>query len=151
MKCPYCGKDDLKVNDTRMKDNFIRRKRQCIGCLGTFYTIEMIDLSEVRVQKKNGNLEPFGKHKILNGLTRAFSKINISTEQITNLLDEIEMEIYSLKTNIITSDDIGSIVLKYLKKINDIAYIRFLSVYKRYNSIEKFYEDIAKVIEEKKD
>ena len=150
MKCPYCGSNDLKVTDTRTKGNYIKRKRQCIKCKGTFYTIEVIDLSEVMVQKRNGSLQAFNKISILRGLKRAFNKINISEEEIENILDNIEMEIYSKKTNIVKSEEIGNIVCKYLKKVNDIAYLRFLSVYKKYNTLDEFNEEISKCINERK-
>ncbi len=150
MKCPFCGSEDLKVNDTRTRGNIIRRKRQCLSCQNTFFSIEMIDLSEIMVQKRKGNIEAFDRSKILTGLKRAFNKIDITQDDIIKILDNIEMEIYRKKTNVIASEDVGEIVLKYLKVVNDIAYIRFLSVYRGFKNLEEFYLEIAKLREERK-
>ena len=150
MKCPYCFSDNLSVIDTRSRGNIVKRKRKCLDCSESFYTVEIIDLSEIRVKKRNGSLEPFKKLNILRGLKRAFSKLDISDDEIDTIMDNIEMEIYRKKTNVISSEEIGNIVLEHLKRINDIAYLRFLSVYKRFKHIEDFYRVIADYIEEKK-
>ncbi len=149
MKCPYCFSTNLKVTDTRSKGDIIKRKRKCLDCGGTFYTIEMIDLSEIRVRKRNNNLQSFQKHKIISGINRAFNKLDISEDIINAIMSNIEMEIYRKKINVISSEEIGNIVLKYIKQVNDIAYLRFLSVYKRFNKIEEFFNEISKYIKEK--
>ena len=149
MKCPNCNSDDLKVIDTRTKKFFIRRKRQCLSCKCTFYTVETIDLSEIRVQKKNGSIQSFNRLKILKGLERCFNKINITEEELNSVLENIEMEIYRKKINVISAEEIGEIVLEHLNKVNGIAYLRFMSVYKRYTNVEEFLAEISKYLKEK--
>jgi transcriptional repressor NrdR len=144
MKCPFCSAPDTKVIDTRLSESegSIRRRRECEKCGKRFTTFERIENTPIAVIKKEHTSEPFDRNKILGGLIRACVKRNISTSKLENLVDEIESEIRNFHANEISSKEIGDIVLKKLKVLDKVAYIRFASVYKQFDSVEQFTKEL---------
>jgi transcriptional repressor NrdR len=147
MKCPFCSAPDTKVIDTRLSESegSIRRRRECEKCGKRFTTFERIENTPIAVIKKENTREPFDRNKILSGLIRACVKRNISTSMLENLVDEIESEIRNFHANEISSKEIGDIVLKKLKSLDKVAYIRFASVYKQFDSVEQFTEELSEL------
>jgi len=147
LKCPYCSYAESKVIETRMSesDESIRRRRECEKCGKRFTTFERIENSPLAVIKKDNTREPFDRNKILSGLIRACVKRNISTAQLENLTNEIEIEIKNTHPGEISSMEIGDIVLKKLRDLDKVAYIRFASVYKQFDSIEQFTKELSEL------
>lgn len=149
MRCPFCNSDDTKVIDTRafLESNSIKRRRECNNCEKRFTTYERIEESVIYVVKKNQSREKFNKEKLLRGLERATNKRNISRDELENFILNIERNIQnSLKTEI-TTQDLGELVLSKLKVLDEVAYVRFASVYKEFKDIKSFIdivEDIKK-------
>lgn len=150
MKCPYCDNLDSKVIDSRLtEDNeSIRRRRECERCFKRFTTYERIETQPVAVIKKDGTRQPFNRNKILDGLIRACVKRNISTKTLEKVVNEIETEIKNTPSNEISSQEIGDLVLKNLKTIDKVAYIRFASVYKQFDSLKEFNMELEKLMSE---
>jgi len=147
MKCPFCSTPDTKVIDTRLSESegSIRRRRECEKCGKRFTTFERIENTPIAVIKRENTREPFDRNKILGGLIRACVKRNISTSILENLVDEIESEIRNFHANEISSKEIGDIVLKKLKSLDRVAYIRFASVYKQFDSVKLFTEELSEL------
>jgi transcriptional repressor NrdR len=150
MKCPYCDNLDSKVIDSRLtEDNeSIRRRRECERCFKRFTTYERIETQPIAVIKKDGTRQPFNRNKILDGLIRACIKRNISTKSLEKVVNEIETEINNTPTNEISSQEIGNLVLKHLKTIDKVAYIRFASVYKQFDSLKEFNMELEELMSE---
>lgn len=147
MKCPYCSSLDTRVIDSRLTDSndSIRRRRLCEKCGKRFTTYERAEEQPIAVIKKDGTREPFDKNKILSGLIRACVKRNISTQALNQIVDDIETEIRNMPSNEINSKEIGNLVLKRLKDLDKVAYIRFASVYKQFDSVEQFTAELSKL------
>lgn len=146
MECPYCLNPEIRVVETRETDKFItRRRRECEKCGRRFTTYEKIEFGEIRVIKKDGSRETFDSQKIKRGVLKACEKRPITLEQIDVLVSEIEIEIRDRGEQEIESKKIGQIVMKKLKKLDHIAYVRFASVYKDFQDIESFTEEIQKL------
>jgi transcriptional repressor NrdR len=142
MKCPYCGKTDLKVLDSRDTDEGIRRRRQCLGCGRRFTTIERISLRDLYVVKKDGRREEFNKEKLRAGIIKACEKRPLPVGALDKLVDDIEASLYQLGKNEIPSSLVGDKVMDGLKKLDQIAYIRFASVYRQFADITDLKEEI---------
>lgn len=144
MVCPYCGAKELKVIDSRASDDekSIRRRRECEKCEKRFTTYERIEEVPIVVVKKNNLREEFDRNKILNGIVKACWKRPISLSDIEGCVTEIENEIYGMGKSEIDSISIGEVVMKKLKAMDQIAYVRFASVYKKFNDIDSFIEAI---------
>jgi len=147
MKCPFCSMLDTKVIDTRLSESegSIRRRRECEKCGNRFTTFERIENTPIAVIKKENTREPFDRNKILSGLIRACIKRNISTSMLEKLVDETESEIRNFHANEISSKEIGDLVLKKLKSLDKVAYIRFASVYKQFDSEEQFTKELSEL------
>lgn len=146
MMCPFCGAPDTKVIDSRRNEDFsIRRRRECEKCKKRFTTYEKIESSPVLVVKKDNTREPFSKEKLRRGVLSSCIKRPISSKTIDRLIDEVEKEVMLCEDNEIKSIDIGEIVLKKLKKIDDVAYIRFASVYREFKEVENFSSEVDKL------
>ena len=145
MKCPYCKNPDTKVIETRVTDSelSIRRRRECEKCGNRFTTFERIENTPIAVIKKDNTRQPFDRNKILSGLIRACVKRNISTSELEKIVDEIESEIRNVHSNEISSKEIGDIVLRKLKDLDKVAYIRFASVYKQFDSVKQFTNELS--------
>lgn len=143
MKCPFCSSSDLKVIDKRESDdNSNRRRRECQKCSKRFTTYETIEMVQIYITKKDGRREQYSRDKILKGVIRACEKRPISIDKIESLVSEIEAEIYSLESNEIKSTTVGDIIMKHLKILDEIAYIRFASVYREFRDIKELEKEL---------
>jgi len=147
MKCPFCSNPSTRVIDSRLTDSndSVRRRRMCEKCGKRFTTYERLENQPIAVIKKDNTREPFDRNKILSGLIRACIKRNISTETLNKIVDDIENEISSRPSNEIQSSEIGDLVLKRLKKLDKVAYIRFASVYKQFDDIKQFTKELSEL------
>jgi len=140
MRCPYCGSTNTIVVDSRFveADNSIRRRRLCNSCKRRFTTYERIDTVKVTVIKRDGTREPFDRSKIVNGISKACEKRPISREHIDAIADKIEAKLMAHNKKEVTSREIGELVMRELYKLDPVAYIRFASVYKNFDSPDEF-------------
>ena len=147
MKCPFCSNPDTRVIDSRLTDSndSVRRRRMCEKCGKRFTTYERLEIQPIAVIKKDNTRQPFDRNKILSGLIRASIKRNISTEVLNKIVDDIENEISNMSSNEIQSKEIGNLVLKRLKNLDKVAYIRFASVYKQFNNIRQFTRELSEL------
>ena len=142
MRCPFCGKDDTKVTDSRSIGNKKRRRRECTGCGKRFTTYEAVEAPLILVNKKNNTFEPFDRSKLIRSMSIAVKKRPVSLNDINNIVDEIESScVYNSRPEI-TSAEIGDMVLASLRKLDSVAYIRFASVYKDFSDPESFLDFI---------
>ena len=144
MKCPYCKQNDSRVIDSRSADDgaTIRRRRECTSCGRRFTTYEVVEKQPLMVVKNDGRREVF---KILNGIIRACDKRDISLEDITNLANEIERDIRNTMEQEVSTADIGKLVMSKLKSFDEVAYIRFASVYRKFADISSFMEELREL------
>lgn len=144
MLCPFCNHTETKVVDSRETNEgkITRRRRECEKCASRFSTYEEVELLRLTVVKKNGEKTDYDKHKIETGVRRALVKRPVSEERIAKLLGDVEYEIRSLEKPEVTTREIGRIVLKKLKELDEVAYVRFASVYKSFGSIESFKKEL---------
>lgn len=147
MKCPYCSNLDTRVIDSRLTDSdgSVRRRRLCEKCGKRFTTYEKFENQPIAVIKKDNTRQPFDRNKILSGLIRACIKRNISTAVLDKIVDDVETEIKSMPSNEISSKEIGNLALKRLKDLDKVAYIRFASVYKQFDDIKQFTNELSKL------
>lgn len=140
MRCPYCHADNDSVVDTRAAEDgyVIRRKRKCGKCEKRFITLERLQEGTIRVVKRDQSRQPLDREKIRRGIERACSKRPISSQQIEQLVQEIESEIYAIYLLEVATEQIGEIVMRHLAKTDDVAYIRFASVYREFGSVSDF-------------
>ena len=152
MKCCFCGHTESNVIDSRPTDEgaSIRRRRECLACGKRFTTYETIETVSVMVVKKDKSREAFDREKLLKGLLRACEKRPVPVKQLENLVDEVETTVQNMLEREVTSEAIGEMVMERLKKIDDIAYIRFASVYRQFRDIDSLNEEVSKLISEKK-
>ena len=147
MRCLKCGSEESKVVDSRSieEGNSIRRRRECLNCKNRFTTYEKIEYTPIMVIKKNGERQQFNREKVLNGMLRACEKRPVSLDTLENSVDEIEMEINNSLDKEIEANRIGEYVIEKLKKIDEIAYVRFASVYRQFKDIEEFKLELNKL------
>lgn len=140
MRCPSCGHLESKVVDSRPSDDgaAIRRRRECLACQHRFTTYERLGDNPMLVIKSDGSSETYDRNKLMRGVTVACAKRPVPPEAITNLIDDIEQEMRSVPRNDLTSKDLGTMVLERLKKLDDVAFVRFASVYRDFQNIEEF-------------
>lgn len=147
MKCPFCGKDNTKVIDSRpTDDSSIRRRRQCDECGKRFTTYEKIESMPLIVIKKDNNREPYDREKIVAGIVRSCHKRPISMTQINDMVDDIEGQIFNMEEKEIPTTTIGSIVMDKLKDLDEVAYVRFASVYREFKDVNTFMDEIKKIL-----
>ncbi|QQS39174.1 transcriptional repressor NrdR [Candidatus Woesebacteria bacterium] len=146
MKCPFCAEEETQVLESRVvnEGHAIRRRRECIACSKRFTTYETVRGSVLWVTKKNGRREPFDKEKVRRGLLRAIEKRPISLTTVDNLVDQIEREMLRKEKEEVTSEMIGKAVLKRLKRIDKVAWLRFASVYLQFEDLDDFSKAIQK-------
>ena len=149
MKCPECGYEDSKVIDSRPAENKIRRRRECLSCKCRFTTYEMVDTIPLMVVKKDNTIEPFDRDKLINRLARATVKRPVQIEDLEKMVEDIVQELKNQFRREVSSDEIGELVLRRLKDIDKVAYIRFASVYRDFNDIDSFVRIISELNEEK--
>lgn len=145
MQCPYCNNSDTKVTDKRDADSITRRRRECLKCGKRFTTYERVEL-DLNVIKKDGSRQKFSRDKVYTGVAKNLEKRPFTTEQIDSIVDDIEANVYRVaKDKDIKSSKIGEIVMNKLKKVDKIAYIRFASVYRDFEDVDDFKEEIKKL------
>lgn len=146
MRCPFCGKIDSNVLESRVIESGdgIRRRRECTKCSKRFTTLEKIKDSALWVSKKDGRREPFDREKVKRGITRAIQKRPVSLESVEEVLDDIERELLRSETQEVTTKCIGNAVLKRLKKLDKVAWLRFASVYLEFDNLDDFEKLIEK-------
>lgn len=144
MKCPYCSYGESKVIDSRPTDDgtAIRRRRECMKCQKRFTTYEKLETLSLVVVKKDKSRQQYERDKVLKGLMHACEKRPISMEQMEKIVDEIEAELYQAMVREVDSSGIGELVMKHLKEIDEVAYVRFAAVYKRFDNIDAFLEEL---------
>lgn len=149
MKCPECGYEDSKVIDSRPAENKIRRRRECLSCKCRFTTYEMVETIPLMVVKKDNTIEPFDRDKLINRLARATVKRPVQIEDLEKMVEDIVQELKNQFRREVSSAEIGELVLRRLKDIDKVAYIRFASVYRDFNDIDIFVRIISELNEEK--
>ena len=151
MKCPYCGDQDSKVVDSRHSEDglSIRRRRECMGCQRRFTTYEIVESLPIIVVKRNGSRQNFDRNKIYNSMIRAYDKRRVDVQILENITTEIEQTLQNSLEREVSSDKIGEMVMERLKPIDEVAYIRFASIYHRYQDVGSFMREISKFLEEK--
>ena len=148
MKCPFCGFEESKVIDSRPTDEGqrIRRRRECLQCTKRFTTYEIIESLPIIVIKKDKSRETFNRDKLMTGLLRACEKRPVSFDTLDNMIDEIEVIIQNSLDREVSSERIGELVMEKLKKIDEVAYVRFASVYRQFKDINTFMSELSKLL-----
>ncbi len=149
MHCPFCGKEQNKVIDTRESDETIRRRRECLDCGRRFTTYERIAQTGLMVIKQDGRREAFDRQKLLSGIVRACAKRPVPMESIETIVDEIELTLHTLGKTEIDSLKIGQLVMDRLRALDDVAYVRFASVYRRFADLDTLAGEIQRLKEKK--
>ena len=151
MKCPFCGDQESKVVDSRHSEDgsSIRRRRECLNCQKRFTTYEVVESLPVIVVKRDGTHQSFDRNKILNSMMRAFDKRKVDVADLERITTEIEQSIQNTLDREISTDKIGEMVMERLKPIDEVAYIRFASIYHRFQDASSFMQEISKFLNEK--
>jgi transcriptional repressor NrdR len=147
MKCPFCGSGDSRVIDTRSAEGGIRRRRECEDCQRRFTTYERVAPLRLMVIKRDGRREPFDRDKILGGIQTACAKRPIETAAIEELVSSIESELYHRGSREVTSREIGEMVMQNLLKLDEVAFIRFATIYRRFADVEDLADEIESLLE----
>ncbi len=147
MKCQYCGCLESKVVDSRLNEDgtVIRRRRECVSCGKRFTTYETIETSPVLVVKTNGERQAFDPEKIKRGIMKACEKRPVAVQQIDDIVNDIKKQIYNSMAQEISSKEIGEMVMNRLMKIDEVAYVRFASVYRQFKDIHSFMQELKKM------
>ena len=148
MKCPYCNEDETKVIDSRPVDDncSIRRRRQCEKCGRRFTTYEKLETMPLMVIKKDNSRETYDRSKIESGVIRSCHKRSVSTQQIDSMIDEIENQIFNMEEREVSTNMIGELVMERLKELDEVAYVRFASVYREFKDVNTFMEELGKLL-----
>lgn len=151
MKCPYCSFQEDKVIDSRPTDEgaTIRRRRECLNCHKRYTTYEKVESLPIMVVKKDGSRQPYDREKVRKGILRACEKRSISIDQIENVLDAIEAQISNSLEREVTSSMIGEMVMDKLRELDEVAYVRFASVYRQFKDINTFMNELNKLLLDK--
>ena len=151
MKCPFCGYSESKVIDSRPAEEgtTIRRRRECLSCQRRFTTYEIVERMPLVVIKRDGSRQSFDKMKLINGMLRACEKRPVSLNQLEQIADEIEQELQSGLEREISTVSIGEMVMSRLKDVDEVAYVRFASVYRSFKDINTFMDELAKLLSDK--
>jgi len=149
MHCPNCGNNNSRVVDSRpTEDGSIRRRRECESCNYRFTTFERIEVTPLLVVKKNGNREEFNSKKVLAGVIRSAEKRPVTMESMTSLVERVENSVRGLGENEVSSTAIGEFVMNEMKSLDEIAYIRFASVYRQFRDMDDFMSELKKVMKD---
>ena len=151
MKCQFCSCVDSKVIDSRPTDdgNSIRRRRECTNCGRRFTTYEKVEMSPLYVVKKDGRRESFDSQKIKAGILHACDKLPVSMQQVEEIVTRVEQNAYATMEGEISSEKIGDMVMSELKNLNDVAYVRFAAVYRKFTDVGTFMDELQKLVDEK--
>ena len=149
MKCPFCAYPESKVVDSRPSDegSSIRRRRECLSCSRRFTTYETVEFAPIMVVKKDGRRQSFDRRKILNGMLRACEKRPVSADTLQEIVNRIEQDLQSSIDHEIRSEELGEIVMRYLRKLDQVAYVRFASVYRQFQDIGSFMRELNTLME----
>ena len=150
MRCPVCANPESKVIDSRPADEgaSIRRRRECLACHKRFTTYEMMESLPLMVVKKDGSRQSFDRNKVLSGLIRACEKRPVSFDTLENIVNEVEQSLQNELKQEISSAEIGELVMDKLKKVDQVAYVRFASVYRQFKDIDTFMAELNKLLED---
>ncbi|MBQ6403991.1 MAG: transcriptional repressor NrdR [Oscillospiraceae bacterium] len=148
MKCPFCGFLESKVIDSRPADEStsIRRRRECLACKKRFTTYETIESLPLVVIKRDGSRQTFDKAKLINGMVRACDKRKIPLPVLEQIADEIEQELQGALDREVTTEEVGEMVMRRLKNVDEVAYVRFASVYRQFKDIDTFMQELTKLL-----
>lgn len=148
LKCPYCSEDNTRVIDSRPVDDnsAIRRRRQCDACGRRFTTYEKVEAIPIMVIKKDKTREPYDREKLMQGIVRSCNKRPVSIEAIEDCVNQIDMEIYNKNTREIDSTVIGQLVMDKIKDLDEVAYVRFASVYREFKDVNTFMDELKKLL-----
>ena len=151
MKCPFCGDQESKVVDSRRSEDgqSIRRRRECLNCQRRFTTYEIVESLPIIVVKRDGTRQNFDHNKILNSMIRAFDKRKVDISDLDRITTEIEQTIQNTLEREITTDHLGEMVMERIKPLDEVAYIRFASVYRRFQDVGSFVREVSRFLEEK--
>ena len=151
MKCPYCGYAESKVIDSRPAEEgaTIRRRRECLACNRRFTTYEIMERLPIVVVKRDGSRQAFDKMKVMNGMIRACEKRPVALSSMEQVADEIETELQSSLEREVSTTEIGEVVMKRLKDLDEVAYVRFASVYRQFKDLNTFMEELTRLLEDK--
>ncbi len=151
MKCPFCGNPDSKVVDSRPTEDGerIRRRRECIACQKRFTTFEIIETTPIMVKKKDGSIQAFNRDKLLNGMIKSCEKRPVSTQDLEKAVDSIEYKIVNSLKSEVSSIDLGEMVMEELKKLDEVAYVRFASVYRQFSDVNTFLEELNQLMKKR--
>lgn len=153
MKCPECGHLEDKVVDSRTtkEGGAIRRRRECLKCAARFTTYEYIEKAPLMVVKKDGRREAYNREKLLSGLLKACEKRPVSRDQLEALIDDVETAALSKFRSEIPSDELGNVIIEKLKELDEVAYVRFASVYRQFRDINEFMDEIKGILVDRQD
>ena len=151
MRCPYCGYSESKVIDSRPTEegSSIRRRRECLSCKKRFTTYETVESLPMVVVKKDGSRQSFDRRKVLGGMIRACEKRPVSLAELEKIADEIEQELQNGMDREVSTAQIGELVMTRLKKVDEVAYVRFASVYRQFKDIDTFMSELSKLLADK--
>ena len=151
MKCPFCGGFDSKVVDSRPTEDGerIRRRRECISCGKRFTTFEVVETTPIMVKKKDGSIQAFNRDKLLNGMIKSCEKRQVSIQDLEKAVDRIEYKIVNSLKPEISSVELGEMVMDELKKLDEVAYVRFASVYRQFSDINTFFDELSELLKKK--
>ena len=151
MKCPYCGFQESKVVDSRHSEDSlsIRRRRECLNCLKRFTTYAIVESLPIIVVKRDGSRQSFDRNKVLNSMVRAFDKRQVEMADLDRITTEIEQSIQNTLEREVSTDRIGELVMERIKPLDEVAYVRFASVYRQFKDINSFMQELKKIQEEK--
>ena len=151
MKCPFCGDQESKVVDSRRSEDgeSIRRRRECLACQRRFTTYEIVESLPIIVVKRDGSRQGFDRNKIMNSMVRAFDKRQVDTADLERITTEIEQTIQNTLEREVSTDKIGEMVMERIKPLDEVAYIRFASVYRRFQDVGSFVNEINKFLKKK--
>lgn len=152
MRCPFCGHAEDRVIDSRPSEEgaAIRRRRECISCGSRFTTYEKIETLPLLVIKKDGSRQPFDREKLISGIIKSCEKRPVSTAQVEELVNRIELQIQNALKREISSREIGEMVMEGLKSIDEVAYVRFASVYRQFRDVNSFLEELNEMLSKKR-
>ena len=149
MKCPFCGFAESKVIDSRPAEEGATIRRECLACQKRFTTYEIIETLPLVVIKRDGSRQSFDKSKLINGMVRACDKRKVPLPVLEKIADEIEQELQSALEREITTEQVGEMVMKRLKNIDEVAYVRFASVYRQFKDIDTFMQELTKLLNDR--
>ena len=151
MRCPFCGYAESKVIDSRPAEEgaTIRRRRECLACQKRFTTYEIMERLPLVVVKRDGSRQTFDKIKVMNGMLRACEKRPVSLQALEKIADEIEQELQNSLEREVSTTEIGEMVMSMLKHVDEVAYVRFASVYRQFKDVNTFFDELQKLIDKK--